>query len=179
MSSDREGRSETFCYYHPRRPAFVRCGACGKALCGECIHHGPVGARCVECLYGVKISPVSRRRRAAAGAAALVTALGVAGGLGYLGFLNWLTGIILGLLAGQAAKTVARRIPAPSVQAGAGMAAAIGAYGGALVEQARLLAQAGAPAISLARAAAHVGLGDWALAGLLAAGVAIYWVWRG
>ena len=177
MPTDRDGGTKTFCHYHPGRPALVRCGSCGKALCPECVYHGPVGTRCAECLFGIEIRPVSRRRRFAAGAAALAAAVGAGCALGYLGLMSWLTGIILGLVAGQVARTIARRISVPSVQAAAGIAAAVGAYAGTMVAQMRLLAQVGAP-VSLARAAAHVGLGDWALAGLLAAGVAIYWVWR-
>jgi len=178
MPSDPNGRGETHCHYHPRRPALVRCGSCGKPLCPECVYHGPVGTRCAECLFGIEIKPVSRRRRIGAGAAALLTALIGGCALGYEGLLSWLTAMALGLLVGQVARAVARRISVPSVQAAAGIAAAVGAYAGALAGQMRLLAQVGAP-LSVARAAAHVGLGDWAVAGALAAGVAIYWVWRG
>jgi hypothetical protein len=178
MPSDLQSGSETFCHYHPGRPAFVRCGNCGKSLCPECVYHGPVGTRCAECLFGIEIKPVSRRRRFAAGAAALLAALIAGCALGYAGLLNWLAGMALGLLVGQVAKTLARRISVPSIQAAAGIAGAVGAYAGALAGQMRLLAQVGAP-VSVARAAAHVSLGDWAVAGALAAGVAIYWVWRG
>ncbi|UCH34689.1 MAG: hypothetical protein JSV65_19575 [Armatimonadota bacterium] len=180
MSSDGDDSTETTCHYHPGRAAFVRCGACGKPLCPECVNHGPVGTRCIECMYGIEIQPVSRRRRFAAGAAAVATALAAGSALGYFGWLNWLTGILLGLLVGHVARTMVRRILAPSVQAAAGIAAALGAFSGAVAGHARLLAEAGAPAsLSFVRAANSVGVGDWGLAGLLAAGAAIYWVWRG
>jgi hypothetical protein len=170
--------AQAHCHYHPDRPAFVRCGACGKALCAECVYHGPVGTRCVECLFGIEIKPVSRLRRVAAGVAALAIALALGSAFGYFGWLNWLTGIVLGLAVGQVARSIVKHIAAPTVQAAAGIAAAIGAYGGAVVGQMHLLTQAGAP-LSLSRAMAHIGVGDWAWAGLVAAGVAIYWVWRG
>ena len=177
MSTESRG-AETTCHYHPTHPAFVRCGACGKALCAECVYHGPVGTRCVECLFGIEIKPVSRLRRVAAGAAALATALALGAAFGYVGWLNWLTGIVLGLAVGQVARSIVKHIAAPTVQAAAGIAAAIGAYGGAVVGHMRMLVQAGAP-ISLANAAAHIGVGDWGWAGLVPAGVAVYWVWRG
>jgi hypothetical protein len=171
--------AESRCYYHPRRPALVRCGNCGKALCSECIHHGPVGVRCVECLYGIKAEPVSSARGLAAGLTALLAAAVIGAALGWSGWLNLLTAIALGLVVGHATKVLARRAPAPSMQAAAGIAAMVGAYSGAVAAKTRLLAQAGAPAFSVARAAAQVGLGEWVVAGLIAAGIAIYWVWRG
>jgi hypothetical protein len=179
MSDDKRPEPPRFCYYHPQREAFVSCGSCGKALCVECVQHGPVGTRCIECLYGIEIRPVSRARRIAAGVAALAVAVVIGSLLGRLGWLNWLTGIAMGLLVGHVAKTIAHRIPVPSVQAAAGAAAALGAYSGAVVNYMRILAQVGAPAVSVTRAAANVGLGEWALTALLAAGAAVYWVWRG
>jgi len=173
------GTTQPRCYYHPRRPAFVHCGSCGKALCAECVHHGPVGVRCVECLYGIKAEPVSSARRLAAGLAALLAGVIVGAALGWTGWLNIVTAVALGFIVGQVAKILARRAPVPSVQAAAGIAAMIGAYSGAVAAKTRLLAQAGAPAFSVGRAAMQVGLGEWVVAGLIAAGVAIYWVWRG
>ena len=38
------------CYRHHDRETFVSCGKCGKPLCPDCVHHGPVGVRCVDCL---------------------------------------------------------------------------------------------------------------------------------
>ena len=29
----------------------MSCGHCGRALCPDCMHHGPVGVRCYECLH--------------------------------------------------------------------------------------------------------------------------------
>ena len=180
MASNADSSVQLHCHYHTDRPAFVRCGGCNKPLCAECVYHGPVGTRCVECLYGIAIQPLSKARRVLAGAAAFAAAVLVGSALGYVGWLNWLTGIILGLIVGHVGRTVARRVPAPSVQAAAGVAGATGAYCGALAGQIRLLAEAGAPvAQSVARAATHVSLAQWWAAGLLAAGVAIYWVWRG
>lgn len=179
MAADHTAEPQRFCHYHPRSEAFVACGACGKPLCVECVYHGPVGTRCAECLFGIAIRPVSRSRRAAAGVAAVIAALIIGASLGQLGWLNWLTAIVLGLLVGHVTTIVARRISVPSVQAAAGIAAALGAYSGAVANHMRMLAQVGAPAVSVARAAANLGLGEWAVSALLAAGAAVYWVWRG
>jgi len=179
MAADHTSGPQQFCHYHPRSEAFVCCGACGKPLCAECVYHGPVGTRCAECLYGIEIRPVSRARRVAAGIAAVVAALIIGWALGQLGWLNWLTGIAMGLLVGHVTKIVARRISVPTVQAAAGTAAALGAYCGAVVNHMRMLAQMGAPPVSVARAAANMDIGEWAVAALLAAGAAVYWVWRG
>ncbi len=42
--------SENACYRHPNRLTAVSCGKCGKPLCADCINHGPVGIRCIDCL---------------------------------------------------------------------------------------------------------------------------------
>ncbi len=167
------------CHYHPQRVAYVRCGACDKPLCPECIQHGPVGTRCIECLLGIAIGPVSRARRLAAGAAGMATGLAVACALGCAGLLTWFTGIGVGLAVGHVTKVVARRTALPSLQAAGGMAAAIGAYCGAVAWQASSLLRAGArTGAAIGTAMSGVSLGEWALPGLLAAGVAIYWIRR-
>jgi len=44
-----QGNAPT-CYRHPQRVTWVSCGRCGRPLCPDCMHHGPVGIRCAECL---------------------------------------------------------------------------------------------------------------------------------
>lgn len=113
-----EGRTTAYCYKHPDRETEVSCGRCGKPLCPDCVHHGPTGVRCVECL---------RLPRRAAGLATheqILRAVGFAllvavpGGL-LLGWLHWvslLTAIILGLAIGSAAHVGSRRHRDVSVQ---------------------------------------------------------------
>ncbi|MEI6520678.1 MAG: hypothetical protein WCO98_11675 [bacterium] len=43
-------QNEQTCYRHPDRITAVSCGKCGKPLCPDCINHGPVGIRCIDCL---------------------------------------------------------------------------------------------------------------------------------
>jgi hypothetical protein len=38
-----------FCYRHPDRETWVRCGRCDRPICTKCAMQGPVGFRCVDC----------------------------------------------------------------------------------------------------------------------------------
>lgn len=38
-----------FCYRHPDRVTYVRCGRCDRPICPRCAMQGPVGFRCRDC----------------------------------------------------------------------------------------------------------------------------------
>jgi hypothetical protein len=38
-----------FCYRHPDRETWVRCGRCDRPICTQCAMQGPVGLRCRDC----------------------------------------------------------------------------------------------------------------------------------
>jgi hypothetical protein len=38
-----------FCYRHPDRETWVRCGRCDRPICPKCAMQGPVGLRCKQC----------------------------------------------------------------------------------------------------------------------------------
>ena len=38
-----------FCYRHPDRETWIRCGRCDKPICTKCGLMGPVGMRCRDC----------------------------------------------------------------------------------------------------------------------------------
>jgi hypothetical protein len=38
-----------FCYRHPDRETWVRCGRCDQPICMKCAMQGPVGMRCKTC----------------------------------------------------------------------------------------------------------------------------------
>lgn len=38
-----------FCYRHPDRETWVRCGRCDQPICMSCAMQGPVGMRCKSC----------------------------------------------------------------------------------------------------------------------------------
>jgi len=47
LPADDDGRM--FCYRHPDRETWVRCGRCDQPICTRCAMQGPVGFRCKEC----------------------------------------------------------------------------------------------------------------------------------
>jgi MFS family permease len=38
-----------FCYRHPERETWIRCGRCDRPICTGCAMQGPVGSRCKQC----------------------------------------------------------------------------------------------------------------------------------
>lgn len=38
-----------FCYRHPDRETWIRCGRCDRPICTSCAMQGPVGSRCKQC----------------------------------------------------------------------------------------------------------------------------------
>jgi hypothetical protein len=38
-----------FCYRHPDRETWIRCGRCDRPICTRCAMQGPVGSRCKQC----------------------------------------------------------------------------------------------------------------------------------
>ncbi len=38
-----------FCYRHPDRETWIRCGRCDRPICASCAMQGPVGSRCRQC----------------------------------------------------------------------------------------------------------------------------------
>ena len=52
----------TTCVNHRRRPRVATCGACGNAICADCIVHTGVGVKCRSCT-GVKAAKVGRPGR--------------------------------------------------------------------------------------------------------------------
>lgn len=55
VTTDATERSEApdegrlFCYRHPDRETWVRCGRCDRPICPRCALQGPVGFRCRDC----------------------------------------------------------------------------------------------------------------------------------
>jgi hypothetical protein len=47
QAADDDGRM--FCYRHPDRETYVRCGRCDRPICTRCAMQGPVGFRCKTC----------------------------------------------------------------------------------------------------------------------------------
>jgi hypothetical protein len=84
-----------FCYRHPDRETYVRCGRCDQAICPSCAMQGPVGLRCRACGKPPR-DPLTTLTPAQLGAG-----IGVALAAGTLGGLVGLqTGFFLSLCAG-------------------------------------------------------------------------------
>jgi hypothetical protein len=97
-----------FCYRHPDRETYVRCGRCDRPICSRCAMQGPVGFRCRECGKPTTdpLTSFTPAQVATGGGVALTGGLvsGLAGSLGLLG-------LCVALFAGGfAAEAVYRRI---------------------------------------------------------------------
>jgi hypothetical protein len=94
-----------FCYRHPGRETYVRCGRCDQPICTGCAMQGPVGLRCKHCGMPPR-DPLTAFGPAelAVGAAAAIGAGTLAGLIGLqIGFFFSLCiGPIIGGLIGEA-----------------------------------------------------------------------------
>lgn len=48
-SADSADDGPLYCYRHPNRETYVRCGRCDRPICSSCAMQGPVGFRCRQC----------------------------------------------------------------------------------------------------------------------------------
>lgn len=87
-----------YCYRHPDRETYVRCGRCDQPICPRCAMQGPVGFRCKSCgkpaidpLTSLSPAQAAGGFGVAVGGGAVATAIGL-----QLGFFA----IIIGFFAG-------------------------------------------------------------------------------
>ncbi|MEO5704181.1 MAG: hypothetical protein ABIZ52_06325 [Candidatus Limnocylindrales bacterium] len=104
---DADGRM--FCYRHPDRETWLRCGRCDQPICSKCAVQGPVGSRCRQCGL-VKNDPLTsftpRQLLLGLGTAAIGGVV-VGYASSYVGFFS----ILLGYFAGRiVADTVVRAV---------------------------------------------------------------------
>jgi hypothetical protein len=87
-----------YCYRHPDRETWVRCGRCDQPICTRCAMQGPVGLRCRTC------GKPSRDALASLKPNQVAIGLAVAGGLGavvgYFGTQFGFFMIVVGFFAG-------------------------------------------------------------------------------
>ena len=87
-----------FCYRHPDRETWVRCGRCDQPICTRCAMQGPVGLRCRTCGKPSRDALTSLTpRQMAIGA---VVAMGLGAAVGYFGAQLGLFMIVIGFFAG-------------------------------------------------------------------------------
>ena len=112
------------CATHPDVETELGCSRCGKPICGRCLVHTPVGARCRECANVRRIPTYNLAGATLVRGAAGAVCAGV--GLGAVwGFFNPLTyfffgivaGLVIGYAAGEAVSLATNRKAGPPLQA--------------------------------------------------------------
>ncbi len=98
-----------FCYRHPTRETYIRCGRCERPICTGCAMLGPVGSRCKSCgkLANDPLTSFTPLQ--------LIGGGGVAVGGGFVGGLVGVTGfgflsIIIGFFVGGFTAELAMRV---------------------------------------------------------------------
>jgi hypothetical protein len=90
-----------YCATHPDVETALGCSRCGKPICGRCLVHTPVGARCMECAQVKKVPTYNVQKGTLGRAIAAGAGAGIAVGLLW-GFFNPLTYFFFGIIAGLA-----------------------------------------------------------------------------
>lgn len=114
------------CATHPNVETELGCSRCGKPICGRCLVHTPVGARCTECANVRRIPAYNLGTdtylRAVAASLVAGSVVGVAWWFFYsLTFvLGWISliavGLGLGYLVGEAVAMATNRRAGPPLQ---------------------------------------------------------------
>ena len=109
LTADLHEPPPLYCYRHPDRETWVRCGRCDQPICTRCAMQGPVGLRCKTC------GKPSRDALASLKPNQVAIGLAVAGGLGavvgYFGAQFGFFMIVVGFFAGTIiAETLDRTI---------------------------------------------------------------------
>jgi hypothetical protein len=88
-----------YCYRHPDRETWVRCGRCDRPVCSACSMQGPVGIRCRTCGTPAR-DPLTRLRpREAVAGVGIALGGGIIGGL-LAPFIGPLGAVCFGFLVG-------------------------------------------------------------------------------
>lgn len=87
-----------YCYRHPDRETWVRCGRCDQPICTRCSMQGPVGLRCRTCGKPSRDALASLKPNQIAIGLAVATGLGAV--VGYFGAQFGFFMIIVGFFAG-------------------------------------------------------------------------------
>ena len=132
-SLEAEGEPGTlYCYRHPDRETWVRCGRCDRPICTKCAMLGPVGMRCKQC-GKLKHDPLTSFTPVQL---ALASGVALGGGLvggviaAQIGFFLILLGPLIGGFITEAVFRVVGFKHGPVVQAIVYGGIALGALGG-------------------------------------------------
>jgi hypothetical protein len=88
-----------YCYRHPDRETWVRCGRCEQPICMGCAMQGPVGLRCKSCGKPVRDALTSMTPIQVLAAALLATGAGLV--VGYLSLQFGWFGLVVAFFAGR------------------------------------------------------------------------------
>ena len=97
-TADLHEPSPLYCYRHPDRETWVRCGRCDQPICTRCAMQGPVGLRCRTCGKPSRDALASLNTRQLAIGLAVASALGAV--VGYFGAQFGFLMIVVGFFAG-------------------------------------------------------------------------------
>ena len=99
VSTDLSETQPLYCYRHPDRETWVRCGRCDQPICMQCAMQGPVGMRCKTCGKPVRDAFTSMTARQILISVGLATVAGLL--VGYLAMqFGWFV-LVLGFFAGR------------------------------------------------------------------------------
>lgn len=99
------------CVNHPRRETALHCGKCGVPICTRCTVQTPVGVRCRSCarlkrLPQFDVGPLLLLRSAVAGLSVSIVGWFLAS---YVGYLQFVFAILVGVAVGEVMSRLARR----------------------------------------------------------------------
>jgi len=97
-AADLDEPQPLFCYRHPDRETWVRCGRCDQPICTRCAMQGPVGMRCKTCGKPSRDALTSLKPNQIA--IGLAVPLGLGAVVGYFGAQFGFFMIVLGFFAG-------------------------------------------------------------------------------
>jgi MFS family permease len=140
-----------FCYRHPERETWIRCGRCDRPICRSCAMQGPVGSRCKQC-GRLKFDPLTSFTPLQL-ALGIATALGggliagfIAARVGFFSiFLGYVAGLFIAAMVARATGYKRGPVMIGIVFGGIAVGTLVGATGGFLVQYGMLFeAMAGA-----------------------------------
>jgi hypothetical protein len=97
-AADLADHQPLFCYRHPDRETWVRCGRCDQPICSKCSMQGPVGLRCKVC--GTPSRDALATLRPSQLAIAAVVSLGGGAIVGYAGSALQIFGLVAAFFGG-------------------------------------------------------------------------------
>jgi hypothetical protein len=99
FTADLSEPQRLFCYRHPDRETWVRCGRCDQPICMSCAMQGPVGLRCKSCGTPVRDALTSMTPTQTVVTPLLATGAGLL--VGYLALQFGWFGLVVAFFAGR------------------------------------------------------------------------------